>query len=303
MAPPASRPKKPSGKATIQEPSQSPPFQREHTEPPLSVDNSTLDPPADLTPETVSQTLLRPEMTVESEVDLRTQINQSLSNNLGTTVSLTEEQFRGLLNQFSVAGPNQPVPTTEVPLNLHKKRRGTPGILIGQTGRPDDDPSDDPSDGSFRSSYRPRNRPQRRTDRHETPARTERRSPKHNDPPELDDGTSPSYNAWRALLQGKLTNNADWWATERERVNYVFSKTTGKAQRYLEPRIDEECADPWLSVDEMLQYLDTVFRNYFEAQQAEDEFVVLEQTPGQEFSDFYTEFARLVSVGRIAPSI
>jgi hypothetical protein len=108
----------------------------------------------DHTPGTASQTLLKSSANTEPETDLWRQINQSLSNNLGTTVSLTEEQFRGLLNQFSIVGPNQPVPTTEVPLNLHKKRRGTPGIPIGQSGGPDDDPSDDPSDGSFRGSYR-----------------------------------------------------------------------------------------------------------------------------------------------------
>ena len=80
---------------------------------PLSADNPTLDPPADLTPETVTQILPRPVTNVESEVDLRTQINQSLSNNLGSTVQLTEDQFSRLLTQLAIVGPNLPLPSTE----------------------------------------------------------------------------------------------------------------------------------------------------------------------------------------------
>jgi hypothetical protein len=51
-------------------------------------------------------------------------------------------------------GQSQLIPTTEVPLNLYKKRQATPGIPIGQSGRPDDELSDDLSDDSFRGSYR-----------------------------------------------------------------------------------------------------------------------------------------------------
>jgi hypothetical protein len=34
----------------------------------------------------------------------------------------------------------------------------------------------------------------------------------------------------------------------------------------LEPRIDEDSLDPWLTVDEILEYLNIVFRNYFETE-------------------------------------
>ena len=85
--------------------SQSPPLS---PEPSTSADNLTLKPLAHPTIET--------ETTAEQEVDLQAQINQSLSNNLGTTVSLTDKQFQGLLNQVSAAESNQPLPSTEVPL-------------------------------------------------------------------------------------------------------------------------------------------------------------------------------------------
>jgi hypothetical protein len=96
MAPPVARTKRPMGKAAIressEEPLQGPPYRQERSEP-LSAEDSIPVLPADHTPGTASQTLPKSSANTEPEADLRRQINQSLSNNLGTTVSLTEEQF------------------------------------------------------------------------------------------------------------------------------------------------------------------------------------------------------------------
>jgi hypothetical protein len=285
--------KKPSGKATVQEsseePSQSPPLQSE----PLSL----VDPTTESTSQT--QTLLQALTNTEPEADLRRQINQSLSNNLRTTISLTEEQFQGLLNQFSIVGQNQPIPTTEVPLNLHKKRQATPGLPIGQTGGPDDDPSDDLSDGSSHGSNRQGNQRQRPIDRYNTPSRQGKRSPKHADPEKLDDGISPTYASWCILLEGKLEANADWWPTEKGRIDYVFSCTKGKAQGHIEPRMSRTSSNRWTSVEEILDYLDIVFRNYFEKEEAEDHYTRLTQQPTEDFNDFHSEFSRLASLGEV----
>jgi hypothetical protein len=52
----------------------------------------------------------------------------------------------------------------------------------------------------------------------------------------------------------------------------------------------------------MLAYLDTVFRNHFEAEEAENQFYALKQQAAQDFNDFHTEFARLAAVGRVPSS-
>jgi hypothetical protein len=49
----------------------------------------------------------------------------------------------------------------------------------------------------------------------------------------------------------------------------------------------------------MLAYLDINFRNHFKAEQAENKFYTLKQSIGQNFYDFYTEFARLASIGLV----
>ena len=134
---------------------------------------------------------------------------------------------------------------------------------------------------------------------HKTLVLIKKHSLKHDNPDKLDDGTSPTYVAWRSLLQGKLSANANWWQTKTDRIHYVFSRTEGEAQRHLEPRIDEDSLEPWLTVNEMLEHLDTIFRDHFEAEWSKNSFHVLRQSTGQEFNEFHTEFARLASVGRV----
>jgi hypothetical protein len=214
----------------------------------------------------------------------RAQLTQEISNVLGVPVQLTDDQFQSLLARLSTKDLSGP--STQEPLNSQPI-----------------DPDDSPSESSNHGSYRDRqSRPHRRYQRSRSRLQSVKRSPKHADPDKLNDGTSPTYNAWRSLLRGKLRANADWWPTEQDRINYVFSCTEGRAQSFLEPRIDEDSLDPWLTVDEMLEYLKTVFQNYFETEQSENSFYALKHSAGQDFNEFHTEFARLASVGRV-PSI
>jgi hypothetical protein len=214
----------------------------------------------------------------------RAQLTQEISNVLGVPVQLTDDQFQSLLARLSTKDLSGP--STQEPLNSQPI-----------------DPEDSPSESSNHESYQDRqSRPHRRYQRSRSRLQSVKRSPKHADPDKLNDGTSPTYNAWRSLLRGKLRANADWWPTEQDRINYVFSCTEGRAQSFLEPRIDEDSLDPWLTVDEMLEYLKTVFQNYFETEQSENSFYALKHSAGQDFNEFHTEFARLASVGRV-PSI
>jgi hypothetical protein len=63
--------------------------------------------------------------------------------------------------------------------------------------------------------------------------------------------------------------------------------------------MEDGTPDPWVSVDEMLQHLDSCFQNYYAAEEAEDDFFELEMQPGENFNTFHTEFSRLGSVGRV----
>jgi hypothetical protein len=261
----AARKKKPTGKTVTQDPEEETQTFRDQSEILPTTETTPLRDASDPPPEIEAPTA----------ANLRAQLEQNLAGDLGAPVNLTDEQFRVLLERLA------------------------PASTAGKGGPPDDDPSEDPSDHG--SDYRPRPQTPGNPSRHDTPWEA-KRSPKHAEPPQLDDGTDPTYTAWRALLRGKLRANADWWPTEQDRIDYVFSCTKGEAQRHLEPRIDEESAEPWRSIDEMLEYLSTIFRDHFEAERSEDSFYALKMTAGQEFSAFHTEFSRLASVGRI-PSL
>jgi hypothetical protein len=289
MPPPAAK-KKSSGKTAS-----SPPADQSPTEPSQSVQPSgplpsiERSPPLQPAPSGSTQELSHP----PADSHLHAQITQDVSNILGATVQLSDSQFQVLLERLE-----------RTPGNLYTHTSPEPQVPPRTTRQrgPDRSPSGGSSPpGSNRGSRQGRIPRPRRSRPSETPASgiAGKRSPKHEDPPQLDDGTSPTYAAWKALLRGKLRKNADWWVTEQERIDYVFSRTTGEAQRHLEPRIDEKSLDPWASVDEMLDHLDTCFRNYFEAEQSENAFYALKQSTGQDFNDFHTEFSRLASVGRV----
>jgi hypothetical protein len=203
-----------------------------------------------------------------SDYDLRAQMDREISRAAGQPVKLTKKQFRAALGTLRR--------TTNLP-------RGG---------------SSSPSSSSDHSSHSRRRGNSRMRDESTVPG-TSKRSPKATEPSELDDGNSPTYPAWKILLRGKLRNNADWFRSEQERMDYVFGRTKGEAQRHLQPRMEEGAPDPWEDVNEMLEHLDSCFQNYYEADEAENEFYILTMRSGEDFNTFHTEFSRLGAVGRI----
>jgi hypothetical protein len=225
--------------------------------------------------------------------ELRNRLDQTASDAFGATIHVTESQLRGFLAQLVAAKPTPSAVGDSHP--FPKRTRGGP---------PDDDSSENPSDhGSDRGSRRPRRQMPRSPLRDDTPFLGVKRSPKHNDPGQLDDGTSPTYTAWCILLEDKLENNADWWPTERARIGYVFSQTKGRAQKQLLPRMNRKSPDRWQSVDEMLDHLDLGFRDHFEKEKAADQYARHRQQAGEDFNDFHSEFSRLATTGEIPPSV
>jgi hypothetical protein len=167
--------------------------------------------PEELTPIQSTDATTEPSGTFSQELanltDLQTQLEQSVSNTISTTVQLTDKQFQTLLGRLASTGPNLTAPITSP--------------LLGG------DPDNSSSDSSLHGSYW--NCQSRFYRQHLSSLQVSKRLPKHEDPGKLDDSISPTYTAWYILLEGKLEANADWWPTECGQINYVFSCTTGKA--------------------------------------------------------------------------
>jgi hypothetical protein len=276
------------GKAMVRETSSPESTVRERTGDQLDTRQSTGDQITTITPEQQGQTA----QPISNTTSLLDQLRSAILDTIGNTVQLTDEQMLSLLGRLASVGPNLPLPTTERPAIPPLPPQPPHGNDLGDSPSGDDSPH-----GPFRSrQVRPR-----RT--YETPIVADKRSPKHEDPDKLDDGESPTYSSWCLLLEGKLEANADWWSTEQARINYVFSRTTGKAQAHLEPRMSRTSANRWNTVDEILDYLDLIFKNHYEKDEAADEYARITQGSNEDFNDFHSEFSRLASVGEISPSV
>ncbi|KAJ6093499.1 hypothetical protein N7486_008788 [Penicillium sp. IBT 16267x] len=109
----------------------------------------------------------------------------------------------------------------------------------------------------------------------------------------LDDGKDIKFEHWKREISNKLTLNGDHYLSERHRIAYVLSRCTGKAALHTMTRADEESTDRYRTYKEILEHLDTVFRDPQRRRVAQREFTTLMMKPGEDFNSFYAEFARL----------
>ena len=141
-----------------------------------------------------------------------------------------------------------------------------------------------------------------RRDRSLTAALSEstRRSPKQPDPPYLSDGKEPTYTSWSILVQAKLQDNDDHFPSENSKLTYVYGRTTGAAQGYLEPRFEYGAPNPYTTVDEVMTYLATIYLNPMRQAIAQDEYYDLRQGRTELFSEFLTKFQHLAGAGAVS---
>ena len=62
-------------------------------------------------------------------------------------------------------------------------------------------------------------------------------------------------------MQAKLRANADHYPSDEDKMEYLFSRTLGDAQKHLLPRFDEDSPMRFTSFREMLQYLASIYVN------------------------------------------
>ena len=88
------------------------------------------------------------------------------------------------------------------------------------------------------------------------------------DPPLLIEGTDPTFDNWKLQLQDKLEVNVDHFPTPRARMAYVFGCIGGDTQTHLCPWYAEDLADPFISKEEMIDYLSSIYKDPFKVQNA-----------------------------------
>ena len=86
-------------------------------------------------------------------------------------------------------------------------------------------------------------------------------SKKRPDPPIFTDDVDPTFESWKIQMQVKLRANADHYPTEEDKMEYIFSRTGGDAQKHLLSKFDEDSPIRFISAREMLQYLTSIYVN------------------------------------------
>ena len=97
-------------------------------------------------------------------------------------------------------------------------------------------------------------------------------------------------------MDTKFNINEDHFRDKKARMGYLFSRTTGKAQKHLQPRYKSKDTFEYKTTEEILDTLRQVFNDPNELINAQLVFSELVIQKGEVFTDFYTDF--LVSAGK-----
>lgn len=126
-----------------------------------------------------------------------------------------------------------------------------------------------------------------------------RYSKKRPDPPIITNGVDPVFESWKIQMQAKLRANADHFPTEEDKMEYVFSRTLGDAQKHLLPRFDEDSPIRFTSTKEMFQHLAAIYVNPNKVRDAQFKYHRLQMQASHTFSEFQTTFLHLAGEGQV----
>src|SRR6266487_3882389 len=115
----------------------------------------------------------------------------------------------------------------------------------------------------------------------------------------LTDGQDPTFESWKIQILAKLSVNADYFANDSARIAYVFSRTSGDAQKHLNPQMGDNAVDRFRTATEIIDHLSGIYKDPFRVQNARREYRRLTMTLYETFADFYTRFLHLAGEGRI----
>src|SRR5438045_9036368 len=80
---------------------------------------------------------------------------------------------------------------------------------------------------------------------------------------------------------------------------YLFNRTTGDAQKHLQPRYDDNSQTRFVSATEMVQHLATIYVNPNKVRDAKYDYNRLMMRTGQTFAEFQTQFLHLADEAQI----
>ena len=129
----------------------------------------------------------------------------------------------------------------------------------------------------------------------DTPNMSDKRSAKTADPPIYLGIAEPDFEIWKIQIDHKLILNDDHYPSDDKKIYYVFSRLGGEAAKHCLPRIQKSATKPFHTYQEIIDHLDTRFKDYDKINNARREYQALQQGI-RSFGEFYSDMLRLVTV-------
>jgi hypothetical protein len=126
-----------------------------------------------------------------------------------------------------------------------------------------------------------------------------RKSTKIPDPPELVDGTDPTFDDWVLLMKEKLEANADHYDTPQLRIAYVVSRTKGEARSHVIERRKDSSPDKYRDASDIFEHLHIVYNDVNKTLVAREKLRKLFLRQSDKFHTFLSEFLRLAAETKI----
>jgi len=123
-------------------------------------------------------------------------------------------------------------------------------------------------------------------------------SKKFPDPTVWKSGTPSEWKQWKMSLHAKLRNNADWYANEDARKDYIMKVITDESWEIAEPYFQDDAA----TVDTILEALDYRWADPMEKQTARSSYQSYLQL-NKSFAEFIAKFQTLARTAEIPEAI
>jgi hypothetical protein len=128
------------------------------------------------------------------------------------------------------------------------------------------------------------------------------RTAKMPDPPVLTDRKDLKFEDWLPRMRAKMRTNKDHYPDDDARMMYILSQTGGDAATHLAPHLREDAANPYLTMEDMLEHLKTVYLDLNRKDKAKAQFHELMQRADDLFQPFLTKFLHLAGEAEIPDS-
>lgn len=116
---------------------------------------------------------------------------------------------------------------------------------------------------------------------------------------QLDNGVSPTYDAWKHLMRANLKTFRHCFQDQLDVIDHIFAQTTGSAMAHLTQRMKPDHPQTFTHENEVFEWLEGFFKDPNERETARIEYNRCQMSINETFNQFYGRFSALASKARV----